>query len=144
MLTAKVELMEHTVDVLSDLKEKYSLMLLTKGDLFEQENKIARSGLRDYFRYIEIVSKKNSTIYKDLLGKHSIQPKRFTMVGNSLRSDILPVLELGARAVYIPHELTWQHEKADSPPDGQAGFYQLDHIGQLSTLLERLEGTKPG
>ena len=119
-------------------------MLLTKGDLFEQENKIARSGLGDRFRYVEIVSAKTVSVYKGLLERHSIQPERFLMIGNSLRSDILPLLELGAYAVYVPNDLTWQHENSDPPPAGQAGFYQLEHIGQLSGLLKQLEGVKDG
>ena len=139
MLGAKVNLLDNVAETLSTLKAKYTLMVLTKGDLFEQENKIARSGLRDCFHHIEIVSKKTIPVYKALLERHSIQPERFLMVGNSLRSDILPLLELGAYAVYIPHELTWQHENSDPPPEGQAGYYQLEHIGQLPDLLERLE-----
>jgi len=139
MLHAKVDILEHAVETLSLLEKKYTLMLLTKGDLFEQENKIARSGLRDRFRYIEIVSTKTLPVYKGLLEKYSVHPGRFLMVGNSLRSDILPLLELGAHAVYIPHELTWQHEQSDPPPAGQTGYYRLEHIGQLPALLERVE-----
>ena len=144
MLHADVELLEHVADTLAQLQEKYPLMLLTKGDLFEQENKIARSGLGDRFRYVEIVSAKTVSVYKGLLERHSIQPERFLMIGNSLRSDILPLLELGAYAVYVPNDLTWQHENSDPPPAGQAGFYQLEHIGQLSGLLKQLEGVKDG
>lgn len=139
MLHAKVDLLPHTTETLSQLKTKYALMLLTKGDLFEQENKIARSGLRDRFRYVEIVGTKTASVYKSLLEKYSIQSQRFLMVGNSLRSDILPLLELGAYAVYIPHELTWQYENSAPPPSEQAGYYQLEHIGQLPALLESLE-----
>jgi putative hydrolase of the HAD superfamily len=139
MLHAKVELIKHVPETLDSLGARYSLMLLTKGDLFEQENKVARSGLRDRFRYIEIVSTKTVAVYKSLLEKHSIQPRRFLMVGNSLRSDVLPLLEIGAHAIYIPHELTWQHENCSPPPVGQAGYYQLEHIGQLPALVERLE-----
>jgi putative hydrolase of the HAD superfamily len=76
-----------------------------------------------------------------LLERHAISPKRFLMVGNSLRSDILPLLELGAHAVYIPHELTWQHERSDPPPVEQAGYHRLKHIGQLPALLARLDNT---
>lgn len=138
MLGAKISPLEHVAETLSELEARYALMLLTKGDLFEQENKIARSGLRDRFRYIEIVSTKTVPVYRELLERHSIPPERFLMVGNSLRSDILPLLELGAYAVYIPHELTWQHERSDPPPEGQAGYYRLEHIGQLPGLLARL------
>ena len=142
MLHAKVDVMKHVTETLTQLKTKYTLMLLTKGDLFEQENKIARSELRDCFRYVEIVSTKTTSVYKGLLEKYAIPPRRFLMVGNALRSDILPLLELGAYAIYIPHELTWQHENSVPPPAGQAGYYQLEHIGQLPTLLESLENTK--
>ena len=144
MLHAEVELMDHVDQTLSRLQGKYPLMLLTKGDLFEQENKIARSGLGGRFRYVEIVSTKTISVYQDLLEKHSIPSGRFLMIGNSLRSDILPLLELGAYAVYIPHELTWQHENSDPPPEDQAGFYQLENIGQLPDLLEQLEKTGMG
>ena len=142
MLHADVELLDHVANTLTQLGKKYSLMLLTKGDLFEQENKIARSGLKDRFRYIEIVSTKTVPIYKNLLDRHSIKPERFLMIGNSLRSDILPLLELGAYAVYIPHDLTWQHEHSDPPSKEQPGFYQLDHIGQLPALLEQIESSE--
>lgn len=139
MLHAKIEVMDHVTKILDHLKTKYTLMLITKGDLFEQENKIARSGLKDRFRYIEIVSTKTVPVYRSLLERYSLQPDRFLMVGNSLRSDILPLLELGAHAVYILHELTWQHENSDPPSEKKTCFYQLDHIGQLPALLERLE-----
>jgi len=78
------------------------------------------------------------------LKRHAISPESFLMVGNSLRSDILPVLTLGASAVYIPYQLTWTHEVAEPPPDKQPGYYQLEHIGMLPGLLERLERTNPG
>jgi putative hydrolase of the HAD superfamily len=113
-----------------------------KGDLRDQEAKIGRSGLAPHFRQIEIVSEKNPETYGSLLKRHSIAPERFLMVGNSLRSDILPVLSLGASAVYIPHHLTWAHEEADQPPAGQPGYYQLEHIGLLPALLEALESQR--
>jgi putative hydrolase of the HAD superfamily len=139
MLGAKLDLLEHTTATLAQLQTKYKLMLLTKGDLFEQEQKIARSGLQDCFQYIEIVSQKNRSVYQGLLERFSVRPERFLMIGNSLRSDILPVLELGAYAVYIPHELTWQHEGSVPPTAGEPGYYKLEHLGQLAALLEQLE-----
>jgi putative hydrolase of the HAD superfamily len=139
MLHARVELLEGVLETLDLLKKRYSLMLLTKGDLFEQENKIVRSGLAGCFRHIEIVSQKTAPVYQSLLEKYSIPADRFLMVGNSLRSDILPVLEIGGHAVYIPHELTWQHEHADPPQAGQSGYYQLAHLGKLPALLEQIE-----
>jgi putative hydrolase of the HAD superfamily len=139
MLGSQVELLEHVAETIPRLAAKTPLMLVTKGDLLDQESKIARSGLGEYFQQVEVVSDKTGESYARLLRRHSILPERFLMVGNSLRSDILPVLELGASAVYIPYELTWVHEQAEKPPEGQPGFYQLEHLGLLPALLQRLE-----
>ena len=139
MLSAEVELLEHAAETTARLAQRYPLMLITKGDLRDQEIKIARSGLADHFRRIEIVSEKNPASYAALLKRYAIPPERFLMVGNSLRSDVLPVLELGGSAVYIPYQHTWGHEAAD-PPVGQPGYYHLAHLGLLPELLERLEG----
>ena len=114
-------------------------MLVTKGDLLDQENKLARSGLQDFFQQVEVVNDKTREVYEKLLKKSSIEPSRFLMVGNSLRSDILPILELGGQAVYVPYQTTWVHEVAEIPPPGQPGFYQIEHLGMLPALLERLE-----
>jgi len=139
MLTAEVELLDHTVETVSHLATIYPLMLVTKGDMRDQEMKIARSGLGSYFRHIEIVSDKSRENYKSLLQRHRIKPERFLMVGNSLRSDILPVLALGAWAVYIPYAMTWAHELAEPPPSGQPGYYEIEHLGQLPALLEGID-----
>ncbi len=142
MILADVELLEHVAETLAVLSEHHSLMLITKGDLRDQETKLSRSGLGDYFRYVEIVSDKNNGTYRSILERHSIRAAQFLMVGNSLRSDILPVLELGAQAVYIPQDLTWAHESADMPQADQPGFHQLAHIGLLPSLVAALE-TEP-
>ena len=139
MILAEIELLEYVPETLAALSASHTLMLITKGDLRDQETKIARSGMGAFFRYVEIVSEKSPQIYRALLEKYAIPPQRFLMVGNSLRSDILPVLELGASAVHIPHELTWAHESAEAPPADQSGFHQLQHIGQLPELIARLE-----
>jgi putative hydrolase of the HAD superfamily len=139
MIAADVELLEHVAETIARLAETYALMLITKGDLRDQEMKITRSGLRPSFRHVEIVSDKNAECYAVLLKRHAIPPERFLMVGNSLRSDILPVLALGASAVYVPHRLTWAHEIVDPPPVEQLGYYELEHLGLLPELLERLE-----
>jgi putative hydrolase of the HAD superfamily len=138
MLAVEVELLDHVADIVRDLAQRYTLMLITKGDLFEQEGKIARSGLAGYFRHIDVVSDKNRDSYHDLLSKHHIAAEGFMMIGNSLRSDIWPVLELGGSAVYIPYRVTWAHEVIDPPAASHAGFYQLDHVGQLPALLRSL------
>ncbi|GAB4578026.1 MAG: HAD family hydrolase [Anaerolineales bacterium] len=139
MLTAEVELLAYVREIVPLLAEKYQLMVITKGDLLDQEAKVARSGLGGYFRHIEIVSQKTPAVYAQLLKKHHLAPERFLMVGNALRSDILPVLELGGHAVYVPQTNTWIHESATPPPKGQAGFYELAHLGELPGLLEALE-----
>jgi len=100
-------------DILSSLSEKYPLILATKGDLKEQESKIERSGLKKYFAEVEIMSEKNPESYLKIIKAHNIFPEEFLMVGNSFKSDILPVLEIGGRAIYIPCEYTWAHEAAE-------------------------------
>jgi putative hydrolase of the HAD superfamily len=139
MLSAEIELLDHVAETIPWLAETYSLMLITKGDLRDQEMKISRSGLGYHFKQVEIVSDKNPENYAVLLERHKIPPERFLMVGNSLKSDILPVLALGASAVYIPYQLTWSHEVAEPPQEGQAGYYQLEHVGELPWLLERID-----
>jgi putative hydrolase of the HAD superfamily len=138
-LNAPIDLLEHVRETVSSLADRYHLMVITKGDLFDQENKIARSGLGDCFHDIEVVSEKTAASYANLFRNHALDPESVLMVGNSLRSDILPVLDLGASAVYVPYELTWEHEAADVPPPGTLGFYQLDNLSQLPALLDRLE-----
>lgn len=139
ILAADVELLEHVAETLASLAQTYVLMLITKGDLRDQELKITRSGLAPHFRHIEIVSDKSRESYHRLLQRHGIAPARFLMVGNSLRSDILPVLALGASAVYVPYQLTWAHEAAERPPAEQPGYYEVEHLGLLPELLEGLE-----
>lgn len=138
MLSADVELLEYTLETVAQLASTYTLMVITKGDLLDQEQKIARSGLSAYFRHIEIVSDKTPASYAAVLKRYSIAPERFLMVGNSLRSDILPVLALGARAVYVPYHLTWAHEVVAPPSVDQAGYYELEHLGLLPGLLADL------
>ncbi len=138
MLSADV-MLEYVAETLVGLRHNYTLMVITKGDLRDQEMKITRSGLAPHFRYIEIVSEKSRDTYKTILQRYSIEPERFLMVGNSLRSDILPVLELGASAVYVPHHLTWVHETSETSPAEQSGYYEIEHLGLLPALLKQLE-----
>lgn len=139
MLAADVELLPRAGETVAALSGTYPLMLITKGDLLDQEAKIARSGLGPHFRHVEIVSAKTREGYEALLRRHGIAAERFLMVGNSLRSDILPVLAFGGTAVHVPHDLTWAHEVVEPPPAGQPGFHQIEHLGQLPALLVRLE-----
>ncbi len=139
MLSTDVELIDGVAEVVAQLAERYSLMLITKGDLVHQEAKIEQSGLKPYFRSIEIVADKTPQSYAALLVRHHIAPPRFLMIGNSLRSDVLPVLEIGGQAVHVPYAITWAHEHVDVPSDQQGRYHELEHIGQLPSLVEQLE-----
>jgi putative hydrolase of the HAD superfamily len=139
MLAADVELLEYTATTIQELAKTYELMLITKGELRDQEMKIARSGLASHFKHVEIVSDKNRQSYTTLLRREAIEPERFLMVGNSLRSDILPVLEIGASAVYIPYSMTWAHEAGETPPADHPRFYTIEHLGQLPDLLRKID-----
>lgn len=140
MMRKDIRLLDQVAETIPLLSVDRTLMIITKGDLLEQESKIARSGLSEYFRYIEIVSDKNEDVYQKLLNKNGIDPDRFLMVGNSMRSDILPILALGAPAVHIPHQITWEHEQVEIESEPE-GYYELQHVGQVPQLLERLESS---
>jgi putative hydrolase of the HAD superfamily len=138
MLGTRLELMDHVEETLEELSQSYPLMVITKGDLLDQEAKIANSGLAKYIHTIEVVSHKTRESYTAVLSRHKIEPKRFLMIGNSLKSDILPVLELGGRAVYIPYALTWTHENNIDQELPQNGYYQLEHMGLLPELVREI------
>jgi putative hydrolase of the HAD superfamily len=138
-LKAPVELLEHAHAAVSDLAARYRLMVITKGDLLDQEAKLRRSGLGEFFPDIEVVSDKTPQDYARLFKNLGIVPRRLVMVGNSLRSDILPILLLGGHAVYIPYPGTWLHEAAEAPTPDTPHFTQLEHLGQIPGLLEKLE-----
>ena len=110
LLQKPVKLLDGVEKVLSQLHGRYKLVLATKGDLFDQKRKIANSGIQRYFCHIEIMSDKKSTDYEKLIDTIACPPQSFLMVGNSIKSDIMPVLELGGYAVHIPHHITWAHE----------------------------------
>ena len=128
----------HVEEVLKSLKGKYRLLVITKGDLFDQERKIAQSGLGDYFDGVEIVSEKTADTYKTIFQSYGDGPKRSMMIGNSLKSDIHPALDAGAYGVHIPHDLTWAMEHAEKPENTDR-FYQLKSINELSGLLDILD-----
>jgi putative hydrolase of the HAD superfamily len=135
-----VELLPGAAETVEALGQRYPLMLLTKGDLLDQERKIAESGLAGRFDTIEIVSNKTPETYASLLDAHGIDPAGFLMVGNSLRSDVLPVVQIGGRAVYIPYHVTWVHEQAPEAGEGEAQYHTLERIDELPALVERLDG----
>jgi putative hydrolase of the HAD superfamily len=139
MLRTDVELLEGVAEVVAQLAETYPLMLITKGDLVHQEAKIEQSGLKPYFRSIDIVADKTPQSYAALLARHHVESSRFLMIGNSLRSDVLPVLAIGGQAVHVPYAIAWAHEHVDLPPDQQGRYHELDHIGLLPALVKQLE-----
>jgi putative hydrolase of the HAD superfamily len=142
MLTAHVELVANVADTVEVLAARYPLMVITKGDLRDQQAKMARSGLASRFTHVEVVAEKTETTYERLLGRHGIAVDRFLMVGNSLKSDVLPVLALGGTAVYVPHELTWAYETATPPPATTRGYHEIPHLGLLPGLVDTLEGER--
>ena len=135
MLANPIELLPHVQEVIEDLSRKYRLLLITKGDLIDQETKIARSGLAEFFTGVEIVSDKNSETYEKILSRHEISASRFIMIGNSMRSDIVPIVQIGGQAVHIPYYSTWDHEQKHPYIDPK-NFKQLKHIGLLPGLIE--------
>ena len=139
MLRAPVMLFEGAEDTLKELSADYDLLLITKGDPFEQQRKIDLSGIAGYFRFLEVVGEKSETTYRKILGQYNIDPVRFLMVGNSLRSDILPVLNIGGQAVYIHNDLTWFHENANHEEIGDAQYAELERLDQLPGYLKQLK-----
>ena len=138
MKETPVQLLDHAAEVVESLSRSHELMLITKGDLFDQEAKIAGSGLAGFFKHVEIVSEKDPQMYKALLTRYGIDPQRFLMVGNSLRSDILPVVAAGGQAIHIPHHTTWVHETVPDHDRRERSYFELDHVGLLPALIEEL------
>jgi putative hydrolase of the HAD superfamily len=138
MLNANIQLFDHAQQVVTRLSALYPLMLITKGDLLDQQRKLTRSGLEACFRYVEIVTDKTPESYAALLERYHIDPTRFLMIGDSIRSDILPVITLGGCAVHIPYHITWAHEHIDLTDEQRQHFQKLDHLGLLPGLIEKL------
>ena len=135
MLAAPIELLPHVHEVVEELSKNFHLLLITKGDLIDQEIKIARSGLADYFAAVEVVSDKTAETYKKILTQHKIDVSRFMMIGNSMRSDIVPIVQIGGHAVHIPYSSTWEHER-DHPSVDINHYSELEHMGMLPKLIK--------
>ena len=135
MLGSPVELLEGVREAVGQLADAYPLILVTKGDLLHQETKLARSGLGGYFTGIEIVSEKDAQVYRRIMQRYAVPAQRFVMVGNSLRSDVLPALEAGAHAVYVPYDTSWVHERVSDEAIAGAQYHRVDHIRELPELL---------
>jgi len=134
LMTMPIQLLDGVEQVLLQLQGKYKLILATKGDLLDQERKLQKSGLIGYFHHIEIMSDKHENNYKKLLAHLDIQPEEFLMVGNSVKSDILPVINIGAKAIHIPFEVTWQHESNHESSDNH-DFITVSSIAEILKLV---------
>jgi putative hydrolase of the HAD superfamily len=139
MLTEEIELFASAREAVVSLAEKYPLILVTKGDLLHQTSKLERSGLQHYFEFVEVVSHKTPRVYSTILTRRRVSPERFLMVGNSVRSDVLPVLELGAWAVHVPAALSWSHEDATVPESFRHRCFQLQSLAELPQLVEQID-----
>ncbi len=138
MLMEPTELLAGVEQTLKTVAARHDVLLITKGDLFDQESKLARSGLGDLFLGVEILSEKNVDSYGAIFKRRGIAPEEFLMVGNSLRSDVVPVVTLGARAVHIPYEVTWHHEHVPEDEMPDEGWSRIASIAELPAVLDGL------
>ena len=133
MISHPVELLPDVVEVLKQLSKKYRLIVLTKGDLLDQERKLERSDLSEYFHHVEVLSDKKESNYQHLLDHLEIDVKEFLMIGNSLKSDVLPLINIGAKAIHVPFHTTWQHEQVE---DHETNGKEYQTISGLKELLK--------
>ncbi|WP_415081283.1 HAD family hydrolase [Labrys sp. (in: a-proteobacteria)] len=138
ILNHPVELLPGVADTLESLAGQYRLILITKGDLFHQENKIAQSGLRDLFEAVEIVSEKSTETYAQAFARHGDGPQASMMIGNSLKSDVIPALRVGSWGVYVPHPLTWAFEHAEAPLH-EPRFREIETLTQTADVIQALK-----
>lgn len=136
MINKDVELLDGVEDVLQNLSNKYRLIVATKGDLLDQERKLEKSGLLDYFHHIEVLSDKKEANYSKLLNHLDIKPTEFLMIGNSLKSDILPLLNIKSKAIHVPFHTTWAHEEVTLEESKNKQFHTLKTLKQLPELLQ--------
>ena len=139
MLSHPVTTLPHVHDTLEVLTASHTLVLITKGDLFDQERKLAQSGLGEFFNAVEIVSDKSPATYSTDFARHGDGPEHAMMVGNSLRSDVLPAIQAGGWGTYVPHDLTWDYERAEEPAN-LPRFTKIETLADLAPLIERLKG----
>lgn len=137
MLQHPVETLPHARETLEALTGNYRIILITKGDLFDQERKLAQSGLGELFDAVEIVSDKAAATYERIFARHGDGADQAMMVGNSLKSDVLPAIAAGSWGVHVPHALTWALEHAEAPTE-EPRFKTIEHLGELPGLVGRL------
>ncbi|MGF7072853.1 HAD family hydrolase [Mucilaginibacter sp. R-33] len=135
MLNQPIELLNEVEDVLSSLKDHYRLVVATKGDLLDQERKLKKSGLAHYFHHIEIMSDKKEDDYIKLIKHLDINPDEFMMIGNSLKSDVMPVINIGGHAVHVPYHTTWAHEHVETVLTHK-NFKQADKISEVLEFVK--------
>jgi len=138
MLEHPVELLPGVVETLQALADRFTLLVVTKGDLFDQERKLVQSGLADHFDHVEIVSDKTPEVYRRVFDRHGHGPSRGMMIGNSLKSDVLPALEAGCWAVHVPHDLTWALEHANEPT-GHPRYRGVSSLSAIPALVAELQ-----
>jgi len=134
MLTHPIELLDHARETIEALNGKYKIILITKGDLLDQERKLAQSGLGDLFDGVEILSHKTMSAYSDIFDRHGAGAKHAMMVGNSLRSDVIPVLNAGGWGVFVPHDMTGRLEW-DEEPQSNDRYRRIAGLDDLEPLL---------
>lgn len=134
MISHPVEILDGVVEVLEKLQGIYRLIVLTKGDLLDQERKLERSNLSEYFHHVEVLSDKKEKNYKDLLDHLEIDVKNFLMIGNSLKSDVLPLVNIGAKAIHVPFHTTWQHEEVAQPME-KNGYITVSKLTDVLNYL---------
>ena len=134
MLERPIELLDDVKNVLKNLAPHYRLIVATKGDLLDQERKMHKSGIADYFHHIEVMSDKKNLQYIQLLKHLDIAPEEFLMIGNSLKSDIIPPLELGAWGIYVPYHTTWAHEEVEAEPVSNR-YFKVEQLHQALDLI---------
>jgi putative hydrolase of the HAD superfamily len=135
MISADIRLLDEVEDTLAALAADYPLLLITKGDLLHQQDKVARSGLGRYFAGVEVVADKTPEVYSDILARRGVAPERFVMVGNSPRSDILPVAALGGHAVYVPDANTWVYDLVELPDDLPGKVHRVGRMGEVARVI---------
>jgi putative hydrolase of the HAD superfamily len=135
LLQKPVELMPNVEKVLEELQSNYKLIVATKGDLKDQHRKLHDSGIGAYFHHIEVMSDKTELDYQKMLGRLDCDPKDFLMIGNSLKSDVLPILNIGGYGVHIPYHTTWEYEKIDFEIEHE-NFYSFENITEVLSLLK--------
>ena len=130
MLNQPIELLDGVEEVLENLKGKYRLVVATKGDLLDQERKLKKSNLTGYFHHVEVMSEKDDANYLKLIKHLDIQPDELLMIGNSLKSDVMPVLNVGGYAIHVPYHITWAHEQIEHTIDNER-FKSVENIKEV-------------